>query len=129
MPNGKSKYFFIPVLLGDVFILMFSFGITHYFLSDTNIPYFHYVSYCVVAISLWILGVLQRKIYDIPRFLRIEKILMENVKTLLIFFFISSTLLHFFSSLDEHRAYFLIVFTIFSILQLAWHLGILPSLG
>jgi undecaprenyl-phosphate galactose phosphotransferase/putative colanic acid biosynthesis UDP-glucose lipid carrier transferase len=128
MPNGKSKYFFIPVLLGDVFILMLSFGISYYFFADKDIALSKYIFNFTVAALIWILEVLRRKVYDIPRFLRIDHIMTENLKTLFIFFFISGTLLFFFSNIDRQRKFYLFMFVLFSILQLSWHLAILTKI-
>jgi undecaprenyl-phosphate galactose phosphotransferase/putative colanic acid biosynthesis UDP-glucose lipid carrier transferase len=125
MPNGKSKYLFIPILFGDILILTVSFGIVCYFSEDGLISVFDYISKMLVASGLWIFVVLKRKIYDIPRFLLIEKILMVNIESLAVFFCLNITILFFLSPSGNQRWIYLNVFVIFSILQLTWHLLIL----
>ncbi len=125
MPNGKSKYFFIPVLLGDMFIMMLAFSASYYFVADSSLHLINYIFNYFIASVLWVLIVLRRKIYDIPRFLRIEKILMENVEALIIFFFIGIALLFFFRQSFGQRILYISIFGVFAIFQLTWHTGIL----
>ncbi len=54
MPNGKSKYFFIPVLLGDVFILCMSFGIAYYFQADNSLNLSYFIFDFLIAITIWV---------------------------------------------------------------------------
>ena len=64
---------------------------------------------------------MRKKIYDIPRILRIEKILSDNVEALFIFIFLGVTILFFLTPLQSQRLFYLNVFDLFSMIQLAWH--------
>ncbi|MFD1316824.1 undecaprenyl-phosphate glucose phosphotransferase [Namhaeicola litoreus] len=124
MPNGKSKYFFIPVLLIDIIILSISFFIAHNLFKSEILSLNHYKLSFTIAAFTWILIVLNRKIYDIPRFLRMDHIMMENVKALILYFLLINTLLLFFGIAISPKFY-ISMFLSFSFLQLAWHIAVL----
>lgn len=101
--------------------MMLAFLLTSLTLKSIILPTVQYGLVYLFATILWVFIVLNRKIYDIPRFLRIEKILTENVKALILYFLIGSSSLFFLFRFNDQRIFFGISFIYFSFMQLTWH--------
>jgi len=123
MVKGFSKFIKLIHFAGDMLLLNFSFLLA-YFLKFRHNPFKaldeHYFFLFIVFNSFWAVTVLVLKLYEIHRVSRIEGILINLAKSvvlhaLLIFGFIAGTNAFYFS-----RRQLLYTYIIFSILVLSW---------
>ncbi|HEX8546121.1 MAG TPA: undecaprenyl-phosphate glucose phosphotransferase [Cytophagaceae bacterium] len=138
MVKGISKFIKIIHFLGDMILLNFSFIVAYIFKVQLNpLKYFndHYIFLHIAFNLIWLLIVLLLKLYNIERVSKIEHILLNLFKSVLIhaffiFGFIVSIKGYYYS-----RGHLLFSYLIFAFLVLFWRfifmyiLKVLRSLG
>ena len=129
MPKGKSKYFNLIFALGDVLILISSFALAYIirfnFTSHNSTEYFLLEGY---MISVWILIAINFKLYDIPRLLHIDKIIVQNLNALGVYFLIIASSVYLLFHYDYSRLQFVSTFMFFFLGIILWRILIKKSL-
>lgn len=122
MPKGKSKYLPIPAIIIDMVLLFNAFLTAGFIVFDGKFPdpIFYYKLLLGWSI-IWIVIVLNLKLYDLPRIFYIDKIILKNVEAVVIFIFISSSFIYFLSNYAFSRKFFLLAMGLFLGMLILWH--------
>ena len=122
MSKGRVKYLPIPALFIDAILLFNAFLTAAYFVFDGKFPdaLFYYQIF-FGWLLLWIVIVINLKLYDLPRILYIDKIVAKNMKAIIIFALVSAALIYLITDHMFSKLFFGLVITLFSIMQIFWH--------
>ena len=122
MPKGKVKYLPIPALFIDAILLFNAFLTAGYLVFDGKFPdaLFYYQIF-FGWLLLWIVIVINLKLYDLPRILYIDKIVAKNIKAIITFALVSAALIYLITDHMFSKLFFALVIVLFSIMQIFWH--------
>lgn len=123
MPKGKSKYFPILAIIIDIVLLFNAFMTANYIVFHGKFPdpLFYYQLF-IGWVLIWVVVCVNLKLYDLPRILYLDKIILKNIYAVTIFVLVSSMLIFFITNYKFSRLFFVLAITLFSIMLIFWNL-------
>ncbi len=122
MPKGKEKYLPILAISIDILLLFNAFLTANYLVFQGKFPnpLFYYQLF-FGWVFVWIIVALNLKLYDLPRILYLDKIILRNIYAVTIFVLVSSTIVFFITNYKFSRLFFGLSITFFSIMLIIWN--------
>lgn len=123
MPKGKSKYFPLLSILINIILLFNAFMTANYMVFQGKFPQpLFYYQLFIGWVLIWIVVAINMKLYDMPRVLYLDKIILKSIYAVTIFVLVSALLLFFITNYKFSRLFFALAITLFSIMLIFWNL-------
>ena len=122
MPKVRAKYLPIPALIIDGILLLNSFLTAAYIVFQGKFPdALLYYAILLGMYVVWIVIALNYKLYDLPRIIYFDKIMLKGIKALFLYVIVMAAIAYIALGFKFSKSFFIITMSLYGVMFLAWH--------